>query len=316
MKPNECPTCSSKDVRQIESVAAGSLINAYKQNFGVSIGHLFPDERGVIALHACGDCGLRWYTPSVSGDAAFCESLQRHSWYYQDDKPEYQFAKQKVGERDSVLEVGCGKGAFRRFLPAGVQYRGLEFNETAVASAKSTGLAVDIESIESHSVNNASAYDFVCHFQVLEHVTDPRAFLSACVSALKPGGTLAFAVPAEDSFLSVVEDGWLNMPPHHLTRWTDGALRATLESLGLLDIEIWHEQVAPYHSDWHRETMTCRGLKGVFRAPSRLQRDRIYSRIARKLEPVPVVGAWLRRRGEGEVAFSKNGHTVCVSARK
>jgi SAM-dependent methyltransferase len=316
MNANECPVCRSKNVKSLESIEANSLADAYQKNFGISIARFFSDNRHLVTLRACGTCDLRWYTPMVCGDASFYEDLQRHAWYYQDVKPEYEFARTKVGPSDSVLEVGCGKGAFRRFLPAGVRYRGLEFNTTAVAAAKLAGLSVDIESIDAHSAINPNTYDFVCHFQVLEHVPDPFAFLVSCVAAVKPGGTMIVAVPAEDSFLSVVEDGWLNMPPHHLTRWTDSSLTSVLEALGLESVELWHEPVASYHGRWYATTMTCLGFKNLLGIRTRLKSDRFYSRIAKRLERVPGVGSWLRRRGASSFLFSSNGHTVCASARK
>jgi SAM-dependent methyltransferase len=78
----------------------------------------------------------------------------------------------------------------------------------------------------------------VCAFQVLEHVPDPRAFLASCVYCLKPGGRLILSVPAEDSFTGLVPNNCLNLPPHHLTRWSDKALLALREEFNLHDLQL------------------------------------------------------------------------------
>ncbi len=316
MKRDECPLCLGRDIVHVDFVQSAALVLAYAKNFGIAIGHLFPEELRGISLLECRSCGLRWYSPSIPGDAGFYEGLLRHSWYYQDEKSEYEYAKSKVGQFDSVLEIGCGKGAFRRFLPQGIRYRGLEFNEKAVMEAKAAGLEVGIEAIEVHAAANPEAYDFVCHFQVLEHVVDPVAFVTACAAALRPGGMLVFAVPAEDSFLSIVEDGWLNMPPHHLSRWTDAALKSLLVQLGFEAPEIWHESIASYHREWHRSAMVCLGLKSIIGMRPGILRDRLASKIARRLEHVPGIGGFLNERGRAAFAFPSSGHTVCVAARK
>ena len=73
--------------------------------------------------------------------------------------------------------------------------------------------------IEDHADQRPGHYDAVTSFQVLEHVTEPASFLRACVKALRPGGRLLLGVPNNDSFLGLLEDNWLNMPPHHMSLW-------------------------------------------------------------------------------------------------
>jgi SAM-dependent methyltransferase len=94
------------------------------------------------------------------------------------------------------------------------------------------------ESIGEHAQRNAGRYDVVCAFQVLEHVAAPRSFLSAAVRCLRPNGRLMVSVPGEDSFAGFAHWDILNMPPHHVTRWTDDCLRtvASLYELHLVEI--------------------------------------------------------------------------------
>lgn len=59
------------------------------------------------------------------------------------------------------------------------------------------------------------------------------------------------AVPSEDSFLSKCVNGVLNMPPHHVTRWSDESLRSIAKIFNLELIEISHESVQPIHYQFY-----------------------------------------------------------------
>ena len=308
--------CASARAVNVGEVGTGQLRSGYRASHGVDVGHLLPADVRVVELHECSDCSLRWYTPAIAGDDRFYEDLQSISRYYQDHKPEYDFAKLHIGEGDRVLEVGCGKGAFARVLPRDVVYRGLEFNQVAIDKARSSGLDVQPLPVADEAVARPGHHDVVCHFQVLEHVGDPHGFLADCVRALRTGGKLIVAVPAEDSFLALVEGGWLNMPPHHLTRWPDRSLRAALRAAGLSLTEMWHEPVAEYHKAWYRGVMINAGLKKLLGARPGLLRDRLLSRMSRRAGQVPFVSDLLYASGERKFPHRGRGHTVCAVATK
>lgn len=312
-----CPSCGSNSFTCIGKIPREQLIAGYASpHLKVSIEKLLPPALAVVELRECESCGLKWYSPTITGDPKFYESLQRHDWYYQQQKPEYLHAAALVPPRSRVLEVGCGSGAFAAYLTQRQEYTGLEFNSEAVRRARQAGLDVLERTLESEAATRASYYDIVCHFQVLEHVENSLEFMQHCVAALRPGGTLIVTVPAEDSFLSISADGWLNMPPHHVTRWTDSALRHLFDGLGLAISEIWHEPVADFHADWYRTTIkyyaACRLL---WRRPN-LYENSLSARVARRLASFYRINEWLFRLGEREFTFSGRGHSVCIAGRK
>lgn len=307
-----CLLCGSNQLEVIDSIATDRVVENYAKAFDVNVESYFTPG-GNMSLVGCEDCGLLSYDPMPAGEAVFYEDLQRLPWYYRDIKPEYHFAKTHIGAQDRVLEVGCGKGVFRSFLANTVDYGGLEFNQAAIDKATAQGLHVTADPIQNHADAHSGQYDVVCHFQVLEHVADPQGFLQACAKALKPGGKFIVAVPAEDSFLSVCEGGWLNMPPHHVTRWKDSTLRHAFETqLGLTVEAIWHEPVADYHRDWHRGIMANYGFKRFFGGQARLYGKDLLTRLARRIISKPRLQVWLARHGASRFEFAERGHTVCA----
>lgn len=316
MNKNACVFCDSEKVTSVGNVSANEIISAYKITLNASVEHLFTDSPDLIELLHCENCDLKWYQPMVAGDAKFYEQLQQHDWYYQDHKPEYDFAKNQVRQGDNVLEIGCGKGTFGRLIGQKANYSGLEFNHTAVEKANAAGLNVVIDTVENHANKNQGVYDVVCHFQVLEHVLNPHQFLEACVKALKPGGKLMVAVPSDDSFMSVAESIWLNMPPHHLSRWSDRALEYALGEFGLKEVIVWHEPLADYHKNLYRSVMLNMGIKQLFGVHPSLVKDSIFSGIAGKLERFATIGDWFSNRGAKQFKYAERGHTVCIVGTK
>lgn len=244
--PYPCRLCGATASTLLDALAPGDLEREYRRQCGV---HLALPARP-IEYRDCGACGLRFFSPAEPGSDEFYAALARIPWYYQDEKHEFAMAARRVEPHQDVLEIGAGRGAFARLLSAR-SYCGLELSTAAIDAARAAGLALLRETVEAHAARSPACYDVVCSFQVLEHVSDPRSFLEAAVRCLRPGGRLIVSVPAEDSFMAADRFDVLNMPPHHLTRWTDRALGAAAGLVGLRLLEIVHEPLAPGHARLH-----------------------------------------------------------------
>lgn len=99
-----------------------------------------------------------------------------------------------------ILEIGSGLGYLTHALnKAGYNCEGLEYSPSAVAFAKEF---FDEEhmlgSIEDVSAVRACTYDVVIATEVIEHVTDPAAFVSHALATLRPGGILILTTPIKD----------------------------------------------------------------------------------------------------------------------
>jgi 2-polyprenyl-3-methyl-5-hydroxy-6-metoxy-1,4-benzoquinol methylase len=305
-----CPACHANDTEAVDSVDREDLIRSYRQK-GIDVSDYLHGDS--VTLCHCNHCELGFFDPACVGDGFFYEQLQTQDWYYQDDKPEYAHAAKLIHQDSSVLEVGCGKGAFRRWLPQSIRYTGLEFNDEAVQRARAAGLDVRKQPVEEHAAASPP-YDVVCAFQVLEHVEHPKQFFHACVQALKPGGTLLIAVPAQDSFLAISPNSPLNMPPHHVTRWTDRALINMAHSEGFQKADIWHESVADFHKEWHATTLAYHALArfGVYRP--RLIDNSMRYRLLGRVIAVPTLRNYLVRSALKKEPRLTAGHTVMLIA--
>jgi len=245
---NHCVLCNSTDIHTIDNISVDRLNKVYLKEYDIDI---TDDIKTDMTLEHCKDCDLRFFNPLFTGSQSFYEQLQKFDWYYKSEKFEYTHVNhfQEVRAAESLLEIGCGKGVFSDYLTA--NYTGLEFSETAVAEAAALGRRVYNKSIEEYSNNTSSSYDVVCSFQVLEHTENPRSFIQGCIDCLKPNGTLIITTPAEDSWIGYKQDFSLNMPPHHVTRWTDKCYTdlGKLFPVELLSLE--HTPLEPFHIPWY-----------------------------------------------------------------
>lgn len=311
-----CPACGHHCTHSLQVMQGRELIALYQSALGIDVSQTLANA-GALHLLRCDACDLRFYTPAVMGDSAFYEQLQRFDWYYQDDKPEYHCASQYVSAGSRVLEVGCGKGAFRAFLPTQVDYTGLEFNDMAIQKGRSAGLHIEKAFVQDFAASAPGLFDVVCSFQVLEHVADVAGFVDACASLLKTGGTLMLAVPCEDSFLALDQVGVLNMPPHHVNRWTDRALKSLADRLGLDVMTVWHEPLAPYHDDWYRTVLARDWFvrHGIIASGTSVPR-KFVERLVGWLLRRAGVRDFFARLGSARFEFAGRGHSVMLVGRK
>jgi 2-polyprenyl-3-methyl-5-hydroxy-6-metoxy-1,4-benzoquinol methylase len=228
-----CLLCGAHSTRVNERVRAKKVIEAYRAE--LALGLDLPTDEFMYLI--CDACGLHFFWPAITGDEKFYGDLQKISWYYSAGKQEFRIAAAYVQSAHDVLEIGAGRGLFSREIKPS-SYTGLEFSPTAIDLAAASGIRLLPEMVERHAEQNAARYDVVCAFQVLEHVANPRTFLDAAVTCMKPGGRLIVSVPAEDSFGRYAVWDVLNMPPHHVTRWTDTALRSIARVCGLKLVEV------------------------------------------------------------------------------
>jgi len=138
------------------------------------------------------------------------------------------FLKPKLSAlKGSVLDVGAGNAPWKSYLPADVQYVGLDVDKAGEFNMR---LDTDIVyypggrfPFEDSTFSNA-----LC-IEVLEHVPDTELLLAEIFRCLKPGGQMLMTVPWSARRHHI---------PHDYFRFTPEALAMLLREQGLEDIQI------------------------------------------------------------------------------
>lgn len=298
-----CPLCKNENIINIETIDKNILVHLYKKFIGLDCSYLINQN---LDYCECENCKLRFFDPLITGDEKFYNSLQKLKWYYMDEKEEYSEAIKHIKPTDKVLEIGSGKGAFAKYIESS-SYVGLDFSEKAKEMAERNGVVVKNEAVQSYAQKHEEEFDVVVSFQVLEHVSDSKSFIESQLQALKTGGKLIIAVPSEDSFLKYVNNGALNMPPHHVTRWSDSTFEFIAEKYGLSIVGTYHEKVQEVHKHWYLKTL----IENRFFA-TKLVDISLFRMVSKKVIGLMATVFLNALRDE----MLPNGHTVLVVIKK
>lgn len=98
-----------------------------------------------------------------------------------------------------ALDVGCGAGLLCEPLARlGATVTGLDAAPENIEAAKThaalSGLAIDYRTGSVEGLDGET-FDLVTSLEVIEHVTDPGAFVAGLAAALAPGGLLVLSTP-------------------------------------------------------------------------------------------------------------------------
>lgn len=213
-----CPLCNSPKSYIAKRTKLADLRSAWRVAFGFDpFPGNFPGEH--MDQKRCSVCQLEYFDPPYYGDGQFYAWISKNSWYYEQNKWEYDIAASIVARLapKELLEIGCGNGHFlEKIAPLGLGIEGVDINQDAVAACKAKGLKAEVANV----MDMEKSYDAVVLFQVLEHMENARELFEFMVTRLvRPGGHLIIAVPNPDGYLREMDINLLDMPPHHNSCW-------------------------------------------------------------------------------------------------
>lgn len=224
-----------------KKIPTEKIISAYSRYTDI---RRFFTTLKTVDLYTCVETGLEFFEPpQTAGDSKFYEDLSQEPLYYVDWKDEHVVADSYIKSGDTVLEQGCATGAFllkevssKQIIPYGT-----ELNEVAKKEAADRG-------IRFASLTSA---DVTCSFQVLEHIAEPRAFITDAIQATKSGGYIIFSVPNNDGFLKDDPFCYLNMPPHHMGLWKEDVFKTLPQYFPIEFVAAHTEHLQPNHYRTH-----------------------------------------------------------------
>ncbi|MEM6690903.1 MAG: class I SAM-dependent methyltransferase [Planctomycetota bacterium] len=241
---------------------AKELANRYQDRFGIDVVDFLNGER--IELDRCSRTGVWRFSECLPGDGKFYESLERLPFYYMDDKWEFGQTLDLINgwesfdgsSKPSILEVGCGSGAFLRMCRASgfENLAGLELNEQAIEKCQAEDL--DVQPLMTNQlVDRGVKFDCVLAFQVLEHVPEPDAFLDELWQLTNPGGFVVVSTPNMRAFPRRFQWDLLDLPPHHMSRFDESSYRTLASCIGAGAPEIRFEPLARYHHNFFIDSL-------------------------------------------------------------
>lgn len=133
-----------------------------------------------------------------------------------------------VPDRGTLLDVGCAAGFFLKAArDVGWSVAGIEPNR-GLAAWGSARYDVPVRSIPFTEYTSDRFYDVITFWDVLEHVTDPRAYIRRAFTTLRPGGFLYVNFPDFGSILArIAGKRWWFLSSVHIYYFT----RTTLAKL-------------------------------------------------------------------------------------
>lgn len=147
-------------------------------------------------------------------------------------------------------DVGAGFGVFLdelRKLKPKAKLVAIEPSSDMAEICRDLDLKVEesmIENIENHD----GKFDFICSFELFEHLHTPRVFAKKCWELLKPGGRLLITTLNGQGFdiQMLWEASRAMFPPHHLNFFNPESISFLLRDTGF-EIE---ELETPGALDW------------------------------------------------------------------
>jgi SAM-dependent methyltransferase len=258
------------------------------------------------SLYRCSGCSAEHWQPLVHPGSGYYESeaMALYTRLHAADRPgqldpRHAYFLERFGqlEGQSVLDAGCGNGSFLVRLGARRDdLWGFDIDQRSVDVARAQGLENVSRSTAAEFLAQARAddvwFDTIVAFDVVEHVTDPRAFLEQLLSRLSPGGRFFMTVPNRERLLAATMK--VDLPPHHFFRFDAQSARHLLSHAGLEHVEaetFQYGYAGAAALDWLRRTVkglaaSRGGAKNVTpgaRGPVRKDRSQL-GRSAKLLE--------------------------------
>jgi 2-polyprenyl-3-methyl-5-hydroxy-6-metoxy-1,4-benzoquinol methylase len=224
-----CPLCGCRSAGAVESIPYASIWSELERQLGLAtpaeLRRRFTPTRDAL-LFACSTCGLEYFSPHNQGDAAFYAFLtSAEAGYYTNRRWEYSVVEKLLHSGDSLLDIGCGDGAFLKQVARRVgRAVGVDQNPEGIRDLAEAGIDARCTDLEVFAAENAASFNVVCAFQLLEHLPRVDAFAAAARRCVAPGGLLLVSVPNNDRLRLNPLDP-LDCPPHHVSRWRPAQLR-------------------------------------------------------------------------------------------
>jgi 2-polyprenyl-6-hydroxyphenyl methylase/3-demethylubiquinone-9 3-methyltransferase len=143
-----------------------------------------------------------WWNPK--GSSAMLHKLNPVRLRYIREAIDRQFDADPQGfaplKGRTAVDVGCGAGLLCEPLARlGASVTGIDAAPENIGAARAhaaaSGLVIDYVAGEAEAAIAGRRFDLVTSMEVIEHVSDPAAFITTLAAALAPGGLMILSTP-------------------------------------------------------------------------------------------------------------------------
>ena len=241
--PPLCPLCTSAASSDVWAETADSVFSRLKRQWDTDFTEdAFPFGKGTeFVLHECVSCGSPLLQPRVCGNAAFYQQLMT-SVPYEPSRWEFEQVARELKASDSVVDFGCGEGAYLRMMqPLVCRAIGVDHNRDAIERLRQAGVEAEAASFSRFAAEHPGSSMSPAPFR---HSSTSPTLTSSCGPSL-----IAFVLVAASFCRCLTEDdspgttmNALDCPPHHVSRWADAQLLFLADRFGLDLAEVQFEQ--------------------------------------------------------------------------
>lgn len=190
------------------------------------------------SMYGCGSCDTAFAHPFEAAQSDFYDyTVPDWRWEFGEFINDFNH----IDEHTKILEIGCNRGNFLEQIKHKNRKNlyGLDFNQEAIAKARSKGFNCYATTLESFQQQNPELkFDIICFFHVLEHLDQPEDFFNTLFGMLTKEGKIVFSVPNPNRImLACGRDSW-DYPPNHLTRFSLPGIKQFLNRLNFKPVSI------------------------------------------------------------------------------
>ncbi len=251
-----CPICASTEFEPTAQILnLADILSRWQATTGVAFSPALWREYTtlgamVVTLYRCSRCSFAMFEPPITGSQEFYANITEKN-YYVSEKWEFFEALRDIEEFhvQRVLDIGCGSGDFLGLLRTlNIDGIGYEFSPDVAELARSRGFTVYSGNFPDVILGDKGEefFDAICIFQVLEHVAEPHQLITDARRLLRPGGLLIVAVPDADGPIRYFPDALTDIPPHHVSRWSESVFRIGMPSLDFTVKKVAFEPLPDY----------------------------------------------------------------------
>ncbi len=258
---SNCPLCFCDNATQLWQASSAEqashflspLVNQDKyQKLKEHIQYL--QKSSFVSVNKCTECNFIYSSPNFAGDQKFYDLIFSDTNKYPQNRWEFfksvEIIKNSKFTNPKILEIGSGDGAFiRKLVKKGITTKNsitaIEYSTFGKSKIKEFGikcLSIDIKDDKNKLPHKE--YDFICLFQVLEHLDNIHNLVDRLKNLLSKNGELLIAVPNEKIIeFNELNGALLDMPPNHIGRWSKNTF---IKYCALNNINLVEHKVEPF----------------------------------------------------------------------